>query len=112
LTVPIALALSHPSFTHVRPLAWSTGPVACPVTEAQAHGLLDGELDAVEAVAVREHLARCSACAARVAELERLLAALRRQRALAPRAGERLRRRARDIGRDDAAPSPDDPGER
>jgi anti-sigma factor RsiW len=87
--------------------------MACPVTEAQAHGLLDGELDAAEAAEVREHLARCSACAARVAELERLLAALRRQRALAPRASERLRRRAREMWRDAGAPPPpDDPAER
>jgi hypothetical protein len=46
-----------------------------------------------------------------VAGLERFLAAVRRQRALAPRASERLRRRAREMGRDGAAP-PDDPAER
>jgi anti-sigma factor (TIGR02949 family) len=50
--------------------------------------LVDGELDAVDAAAVRRHLARCPACRATTAGLRALAACVRRAggRVRAPRA--------------------------
>ncbi|MDF1505156.1 zf-HC2 domain-containing protein, partial [Roseisolibacter sp. H3M3-2] len=76
----------------MRPLSWSPAAVGCPVPEAQAHQLLDGELPPLADAALREHLTRCPPCAARVERLERLLAALGQQPTFAPRASARLRR--------------------
>lgn len=49
----------------------------CPVDELELGGLLDGELSENRAQRVREHLAGCLACAARMNHLEALAAQLR-----------------------------------
>jgi anti-sigma factor RsiW len=58
------------------------------------HGLLDGELDAANALKCEEHLATCPECAARYAELKALSASIR-QANLRYRAPERLKLRVR-----------------
>jgi anti-sigma factor RsiW len=65
---------------------------ACVDKEALLHGLLDGELDAANALAVEEHLKVCSGCAA---ELDRLESLRRLVRApgVAHRAPEALKAR-------------------
>ena len=50
---------------------------ACADKETLLHGLLDGELDAANAVAVEEHLKLCPGCAAELARLESLRRLLR-----------------------------------
>jgi anti-sigma factor RsiW len=47
------------------------------IPEPLLHGLLDGELDAANALACEEHLARCPDCAGAYAQLQALSAALR-----------------------------------
>ena len=86
--------MSHTLRPDVRPLS-ITAPGACPVAEAQAHALLDDELPAADADALRAHLARCPSCRAGVAALARLLDVVRRQRRCAPVAPETLRARVR-----------------
>ena len=81
----------------VRPLSIAA-PVTCPVSEEQAHALLDDELSDADVAAVRQHLARCAGCRARVSRLARFLAAVRRQRRLVPGAPETLRARVRALG--------------
>ena len=67
----------------------------CPVPEEQAHALLDGELDAEQASRLREHLARCRDCRARVGRLRCFMALLHRQRSGAVRAPASLHARVR-----------------
>jgi anti-sigma factor RsiW len=45
---------------------------ACPDYQTFLHGLIDGELDAANAVAYEKHLASCSACRAELESIERL----------------------------------------
>lgn len=73
--------------------------MTCPVSEAQAHGLLDDELPAADAAAVRLHLEGCTRCRREVARLWHLVAALRRQRRRQERAPESLRARALALAR-------------
>ncbi len=56
----------------------------CPGTE-RLQALLDEELDAPEAAALRSHLRECASCATELAAYERLFATLARATALAPR---------------------------
>lgn len=56
------------------------------------HGLLDGELDAANALKCEEHLAACAACAAKFADMSELRAAIRGAD-LRYQAPERLRQR-------------------
>jgi anti-sigma factor RsiW len=65
---------------------------ACPDKEALLHGLLDGELDAINALAIEEHLKACPGCAAELARLESLRRLLSAP-AVAFRAPETLRAR-------------------
>jgi anti-sigma factor RsiW len=66
--------------------------MTCPEMETLLHGMLDGELDAVNAVRFEKHVATCTACAAEYARQKELAAALRRP-ALRYRAPEHLRAR-------------------
>lgn len=50
---------------------------ACADKELLLHGLLDGELDAANALACEAHLAECAACAAEYARLQALRSRLR-----------------------------------
>ncbi|GLC24391.1 anti-sigma factor family protein [Roseisolibacter agri] len=77
----------------------SIGAVTCPVSEAQAHGLLDAELSGAEAGAVRRHLEGCARCRAHVTRLSHLLVALRRQRLRQERAPASLHARVRALAR-------------
>jgi anti-sigma factor RsiW len=95
--VPAHLAVSHTFLAHVRtprPRA-----VTCPLSEAQAHGLLDDELAADESAAVRRHVDGCARCRAHVARLSHLLAALRRQRLRREPAPASLRDRVHALAR-------------
>lgn len=68
----------------------------CPDKEPMLHGLLDGELDAANALAIEAHLASCPGCAA---ELQRLGALSRLMKApgVAHAAPEALRGRIADM---------------
>lgn len=92
--------MSHILIPDVRPRR-NAGSATCPVSEEQAHELLDDELAPDGAAAVREHLERCAECQARVDRLERFLAAIRRQRDRAPAAPDALRARLHALGQAD-----------
>lgn len=66
----------------------------CQENEPLLHGLLDGELDAANALKAEQHMATCQACAERYAELKALRGAIRAAN-LKEAAPERLRTRVR-----------------
>lgn len=92
--------MSHILIPDVRPRR-NADPATCPVSEEQAHELLDDQLDPEGAAAVREHLEQCAECRARIDRLERFLAAIRRQRDLVPTAPDALRARLHALGQAD-----------
>ena len=77
---------------------------SCPDKEPMLHGLLDGELDAANTLAIETHLASCPGCAA---ELQRLAALSRLVKApgVAHVAPEALRRRVEDMLGSPSAPA-------
>jgi anti-sigma factor RsiW len=75
---------------------------ACPDKEALLHGLLDGELDAVNAQAFEAHLKTCPGCAAAFNELQGLKARVSAP-GIAHRAPDSLRARIEAM----AAPAPE-----
>jgi hypothetical protein len=88
------IAVTHASLPDLRHLR-SVPDTPCPVSEEQAHALLDGELDAAQASRVRDHLAQCRDCRANVGRLRRFLALLRHQRRNHLRAPTSLHARVR-----------------
>jgi anti-sigma factor RsiW len=64
----------------------------CEQAELFIHALVDGELDAVNAREVEEHVASCPACAAKLEELQALRAAMARVRLKEPAPARLVRR--------------------
>src|SRR5262249_19310000 len=67
------------------------GRMSCADMAALLHGMLDGELDAANAVQFERHIASCEACAAEYRRQKELRAAIRRPE-LFHRAPDHLRR--------------------
>lgn len=67
---------------------------ACAATERHVLALLDDELADADAAALLDHLTGCAPCRARMARLQRFVAAVRRQRLRQPPAPAALRARA------------------
>jgi anti-sigma factor RsiW len=77
--------------------------MSCPDKSVLLHGMLDGELDVVGALAFEAHLKECPACAAEYKRQQEIRAALRSP-AMRERAPDALRRRIAALAED--APEP------